>query len=65
MLLLGCCSVPRTHETYDDIIADPDIDVIYIGLPNGLHGEWSKRALAAGKHVLCEKPFSANAQEAE
>ena len=57
--------IPRVHATYDDLIADPEIDAIFNPLPNGLHCVWTIRALEAGKHVLCEKPFAANAAEAE
>jgi predicted dehydrogenase len=56
--------IPRVHESYDALIADPAIDAVYNPLPNGLHGKWTRAALAAGKHVLCEKPFTANAAEA-
>ncbi|MDT5257490.1 MAG: hypothetical protein QOD10_2570 [Mycobacterium sp.] len=56
--------IPRVHESYDALIADPDLDAIYNPLPNGLHGKWTRAALGAGKHVLCEKPFTANAAEA-
>lgn len=57
--------IPRVHRTYNDLLADPEIDAIYNPLPNSLHAEWTIRALQAGKHVLCEKPFASNTQEAE
>jgi predicted dehydrogenase len=56
--------IPRVLDTYEDVVHDPDIDAIYNPLPNGLHGRWTIAALQAGKHVLCEKPFTANADEA-
>jgi predicted dehydrogenase len=57
--------IPRVHNSYANLIADPEIDAIYNPLPNNLHAEWSVRALKAGKHVLCEKPIAANTSEAE
>jgi predicted dehydrogenase len=57
--------IPRVLATYDDLVNDPDLDVIYNPLPNSLHCEWTIAALRAGKHVLCEKPLASNAAEAE
>ncbi|GBG38793.1 Gfo/Idh/MocA family protein [Mycobacterium montefiorense] len=56
--------IARVHDDYASLIADPDLEAIYNPLPNGLHGKWTRAALDAGKHVLCEKPFTANAAEA-
>ena len=53
------------HNSYDELIADPRIDVIYISLANHQHCEWSIKAINAGKHVLCEKPFAINSDEAQ
>ncbi len=58
-------SIPRVLATYDDLVNDPELDVIYNPLPNSLHCEWTIAALRAGKHVLCEKPLASNAIEAE
>jgi predicted dehydrogenase len=56
--------IPKVHGGYEELLADPDIDAVYNPLPNALHAQWTLAALAAGKHVLCEKPFTSNATEA-
>jgi predicted dehydrogenase len=56
--------IPRVAGDYAALLADPEVDAVYVPLPNALHGRWTLAALAAGKHVLCEKPFTANAEEA-
>jgi predicted dehydrogenase len=58
-------NIPRALGSYDALLDDPEIDAIYIPLPNHLHKEWSIRAMARGKHVLCEKPFALNAAEVD
>jgi predicted dehydrogenase len=60
----GRHGIPTVHDDYTRLLADPTLDAIYNPLPNGLHGRWTIAALQAGKHVLCEKPFTANADEA-
>ncbi|WP_299565970.1 Gfo/Idh/MocA family oxidoreductase [uncultured Mycolicibacterium sp.] len=56
--------IPKAYGSYEELVDDPDLDAIYVLVPTSLHGRWTKAALAAGKHVLCEKPFTANGAEA-
>jgi predicted dehydrogenase len=57
--------IPRAYGSYDALLEDPEIEAVYISLPNSMHCEWSVRALDAGKHVLCEKPMSGRPGEVE
>lgn len=58
-------TIPRFYGSYEELVDDPSIDVLYIPVPNKMHGEWTVRALTAGKHVLCEKPLVTSLREFE
>jgi predicted dehydrogenase len=58
-------NIPRAHPSYESLLSDPEIDIVINALHNGLHCEWTVRALEAGKHVLCEKPLACSSTEVE
>jgi xylose dehydrogenase (NAD/NADP) len=61
----GCFAPRRAHRAYQAVLDDPEVEAVYVPLPNSLHRAWVERAAAAGKHVLCEKPLAPTAADAE
>ncbi len=58
-------NIPRAHGSYEALLADSEVDVVYIGVPNALHAQWTVRAADAGKHILCEKPLATNTADVD